>query len=487
MRDFFTRWHTILGRIGAMSLSFLGVGLYRAWLAIFFRYGAYPTIGVADYALFEVSIGVASLAAALCAKRLAPLWNNTRALSAAGVCMVAGSVACAVQTAVPSVPGIRHVGLILAGAGLAITILAWCEFYGTLNPMRVSVYHAASIFFGELLCWFFMTVEFPGLVAMSVVLPVLALWWSHRAVDNLPADGRPQPITEPFQRIVPWKAVALMATCTFAAGFNMLPDQPIVPGNIVGVLAATTFVFFGSLSTSRWFNFDTIYRIAFPLMIACLLLITPLLSHRMQITAAFFDAGYTMLSMFIMIILSNITYRFGVNAVWLNGIERGIRYLTEAVGWYTFALSSRTLPPAVSLAVHLVITATALAMFLVIAFTEKSLSARWGIDLHAADGGDTAGDVFTPGALSMRVSNLSKQHGLSDREEEVLQLMARKVPMAQMEEDLFVARGTIKAHTSRIYRKLGVHTKDELFELLGVEGPPEKSGVRPCESTPPRA
>ena len=131
MRDFFTRWHTILGRIGAMSLSFLGVGLYRAWLAIFFRYGAYPTIGVADYALFEVSIGVASLAAALCAKRLAPLWNNTRALSAAGVCMVAGSVACAVQTAVPSVPGIRHVGLILAGAGLAITILAGCEFYGT--------------------------------------------------------------------------------------------------------------------------------------------------------------------------------------------------------------------------------------------------------------------------------------------------------------------------------------------------------------------
>ena len=38
-----------------------------------------------------------------------------------------------------------------------------------------------------------------------------------------------------------------------------------------------------------------------------------------------------------------------------------------------------------------------------------------------------------------------------------------------MEESLFVAQGTIKAHTSRIYRKLGVHSKEELFELLGIE------------------
>ena len=35
-------------------------------------------------------------------------------------------------------------------------------------------------------------------------------------------------------------------------------------------------------------------------------------------------------------------------------------------------------------------------------------------------------------------------------------------------ENLFVARGTVKAHTSRIYRKLGVHSREELYELLGI-------------------
>ena len=78
-------------------------------------------------------------------------------------------------------------------------------------------------------------------------------------------------------------------------------------------------------------------------------------------------------------------------------------------------------------------------------------------------------DPFAPGRLAMRVSDISREHNLTDREEEVLQLMARKMPIEQMEENLFIARGTIKAHTGRIYKKLGVHSRGELFALLGVE------------------
>ncbi|MEG0374553.1 MAG: LuxR C-terminal-related transcriptional regulator, partial [Raoultibacter sp.] len=72
--------------------------------------------------------------------------------------------------------------------------------------------------------------------------------------------------------------------------------------------------------------------------------------------------------------------------------------------------------------------------------------------------------------LSVRVSALSKKHNLSPREEEVLQLLARKETVSQIEQDLFVAEGTIKAHISRIYRKLDVHSRDALYELLDSEG-----------------
>ncbi|MBS5477789.1 MAG: helix-turn-helix transcriptional regulator, partial [Coriobacteriia bacterium] len=188
---------------------------------------------------------------------------------------------------------------------------------------------------------------------------------------------------------------------------------------------------------------------------------------------------------FIMIVLSNITYRFGINATWLNGIERGIRYIVETLGWGTYVLAATVLPTGANQIVHIGVAVIVFVAFLAIVLSEKSLAARWGIDLHEGASGavpdvelDTPvrPDPFAAGQLSLRVSDLSKARGLSDREEEILQLMARRVPMAQMEENLFVARGTIKAHTSRIYKKLGVHSREELYEMIGVEPETETTG-----------
>lgn len=76
MREFVARWKDMFIRMGAMPVSFLGVGLYRAWLATFFRYEAFPTIDFFDYALFEGAIGVASFAVVLLSRRITPLWSN---------------------------------------------------------------------------------------------------------------------------------------------------------------------------------------------------------------------------------------------------------------------------------------------------------------------------------------------------------------------------------------------------------------------------
>jgi DNA-binding NarL/FixJ family response regulator len=36
--------------------------------------------------------------------------------------------------------------------------------------------------------------------------------------------------------------------------------------------------------------------------------------------------------------------------------------------------------------------------------------------------------------------------------------------MEEMEQELFVAQGTIKAHMNHIYRKFGVHSRKELID-----------------------
>ena len=70
------------------------------------------------------------------------------------------------------------------------------------------------------------------------------------------------------------------------------------------------------------------------------------------------------------------------------------------------------------------------------------------------------------------MSDLSRAYNLSPREEEVLQLLAQRMTVAEIEEALYVSKGTVKAHINHIYRKCGVHSKSELFELLNdVEKP----------------
>lgn len=466
MKDFVERWKDVLMRVGMLPVAFLGVGLYRAWLSTFFRYEAFPTIDFFDYALFEGAIGVASFAVVIFARRIVPLWCNRTLVRLTAAAMVGGSALCVFACFAVQIAALKYAGLVLAGTGLALLILMWTEFFGSLNPMRVAVYYAGAIALGECLKWLFTGLDPAYIAVFSVALPLVSIDWVRRSMRRLPELDLPKPMGKPRLSEVPWKPILLMGVCTLGTGFGVLPDQPLVAGNIVGTVFVALFVFFGVLSSSKWFNFDTIYQLAFPFMTVGLLLIAPQFSLDSQTAAACYDAGYTMLSVFIMIVLSNITYRFGIAAAWLNGIERGIRYLVEAGGWSVFAFASAYLSKESMNVLHIGIVIAVVVAFAALFFSEKRLSAKWGINLKGDPGED---DVFSPGVLALRVSDLSRDHNLSPREEEVLQLLARKETTAQIGENLFVASGTVKAHTSRIYRKLGVRSREELYELLTID------------------
>jgi DNA-binding NarL/FixJ family response regulator len=50
---------------------------------------------------------------------------------------------------------------------------------------------------------------------------------------------------------------------------------------------------------------------------------------------------------------------------------------------------------------------------------------------------------------------------LSEREREVLGLLAAGRTNKEIAGELFVAEGTVKAHVAGVYRKLGVHSRAE--------------------------
>jgi DNA-binding NarL/FixJ family response regulator len=101
---------------------------------------------------------------------------------------------------------------------------------------------------------------------------------------------------------------------------------------------------------------------------------------------------------------------------------------------------------------------------------------------------EIAGAAFASGATavitdSARTSNLAStlaiaaagsgkrdDFGLSDREVEILELVARGASNAQIARALWVSDQTVKFHLSRIYRKLGVSSRTKAAWVARSEG-----------------
>ncbi len=454
-----SHWHFVWKRLYAIPLAFFGVGTYRAWLAIFFRYNAYPGIGTFDYFIFEGAIGVVSLVLALVATRITPLWSNKKATVFTWLAMTIGSAVLAIASFITQSQYAVWAGLVLSGGGLASLILMWAEFYGSLNPMRVALYHAIALFLGECIKWIFMGMSAPYLVFFSLILPSISIVQVKLSMHAIPELDLPAKPHEDSKKPFPWKPILLMSTCTFSGGFGGIPGQQLLIGNVTGTVFVTALVAVGVLSRAKWFNFDTIYQLAFPFITVGFMLLPATFDLSGQVRAFCYDAGYSMLSMFIMLIMSNITYRFGISAVWLNGIERGVRYVVEVLGWLTGYTLVRSASPQTTQAVVLIITIILSIVFIAVFHSERNLSARWGIRLEDIDDQRKKERELT-------VSDLSKKRGLTPREEEVFQLVMRGDSIQRISEELFVSQGTVKAHINHIYRKLGIHSRQEMLDLV---------------------
>lgn len=65
---------------------------------------------------------------------------------------------------------------------------------------------------------------------------------------------------------------------------------------------------------------------------------------------------------------------------------------------------------------------------------------------------------------------MAEAYALTDRELEVLRILARGHGLNRVQEALFIAEGTAITHRRHIYQKIGVHSKAELIDLVATFG-----------------
>lgn len=436
---------------------FLGLGVYRAWIEVCFvgSFVDFPTVD-AGRNLFDLACAVVLLACAAWSRRIAPLFRRRALCWAACAAMVAAG---ALRFAGLWLPGIVDAvavpASLLGGVGTAVIILLWSELYGCLNPVRIALYYALSQLVGAAIIWTLRGFAMPWLAFYACLLPIASFAMVFGAFKRLPGERLPEPTGARFS--FPWKPAALVCVYAFAFGLQEANTYAFCgPHSGPGMVLAALTVVVGIALLSRIVEFGTIYSLWLPCMMMAALLISLVGVLGPFLTSFFVGLSYGAAELFVMTMVGSICYRYGANALWLFGIERAVRMLAMFLGRSLEGLAAG-LPVAA-----IVVLAAAVGTLLII--SEKRLTSDWGVVLY--EEGEDLLEAARRNALGRRCAELGRAHGLTEREEEVLLLLAQHKTAGDIERELCVAYGTAKAHIRHVYRKLDIHSREELFDLV---------------------
>ena len=436
----------------------MGLGVYRAWIEACFvgSFVSYPPeYGLRNF--FDIACVATLLACTALSRKITPLHGRRWPALTAASCMTAAgamgfSTLCLPQFAeVFSLPA-----SILGGVGVGVMILLWSELYGCLNPIRIALYYALSQLVGAAVIWTLKGFAEPWLALYTCALPIVSALMLRASFRTLPPERLPHPVPDRFS--FPWKPVAFVSVYAFAFGLQEANTYSITgPHSGFGMIAAALVVVVGILFLSRWVDFGCIYSTWLPVLMMVALLLSLVSSLGAFATGFFISLSYGAAEIFMMTMIGSITSRYGASAVWLFGIERTVRMVAMFLGRAASPLAEGA--PLMALIVGLAVIG------FVLIISERNVASDWGVVL--VDESDALFETAVRNALGRRCAELGRECGLTQREEEVLLLLAQRKTASDIESELCVAHGTAKAHIRHVYRKLDIHSRDELFELVG--------------------
>ena len=452
--------------VSSICWSFMGLGVYRAWIEMCFVGSFVPF--PADFgkrSLFDLACLLTLLACVAASRSLSPVLDR-RWVRRASVCGMTLASAMAFATLwLPDVAGLLSLpASVLGGVGVGFIILLWSELYGCLNPIRIALYYALSQLVGAAIIWTFKGFAYPWLAVYTCLLPIVSLGMLLAGLRTLPPERRPRQVLARFS--FPWKPAAFVSVYAFAFGLQEASTYSVTgPHSGPGMIVAALVVAVGILMLSRWVDFGTIYAVWIPVMMMAGLLLSLVAPFGNVARSFFISLSYGAAEVFMMTMIGSIAYRYGANAVWLFGIERAVRLLSVEAGLFAHGQMASRFSDTVGSIIFSAVVAVMVAVATVLFLSEKRLNTPWGSVLKEA------GKEDDPLArLGLKVSEVTASYGLTGRESEILFLLAQGKKPAQIENQLYVASSTVKTHVKHIYQKLGIHSRDEMLELLGMEG-----------------
>lgn len=395
------------------------------------------------------------------------------------------------------------------GMGNLIAGTAWAAvlyFALYLIPVAVTAYLIPCVFL--------------PLFGLAVVLKSRTIDLDQPMFEDAP---REHPRTYRHVLSTIWRAALSLGTLGFCTGVmrSLAIGDPSV-GTFVNALSMGAMLAAAVTLLAVWagkslrINVATSYRVFFPVVTTAFLLLPLLGAAYAEALAAGLYALWSVAIMLMMIQCAQVSRDGGINPVFIYGVFGGIMYALHDVGFLGGSLleglvagsaggaaaggALGSLPP-LALVTIAALYLLGIMYFIgqggfrrvladanvneieLLALTRngkgKTPDARVKSESAAekAGGALPARDSSAPtparddGAafrdrFSKQMAAVREFYGLSAREAEVAELIARGNTVAHIAELLFVSENTVRTHSKRIYVKLDVHKRQELIDLV---------------------
>lgn len=473
-------WRLPTVKVGGSSLSvaFLGYALVTWWSSS--TNGISCAGGLSDpdslFAVLATLFDALALVCTACLSSRIGSLRSGRRVAAIACLVVVSSVLAGLVAAVPVPVAVIAVAALVTGAAKALSTLVWMEAFCSLNLRGACVAFVAAYSFSKLLGVVPPLADEPverGVAAVVGLVGVLAVLYATSS------DGPASEAEDAGARrwSFPLHPTLLMGAYSFAYSFVLDAGFGRITGSIdqeyIGLIVRLCVLAFAVLAFAR-FDVKVLSVVSAPIVCAGLLCTIDSFSWAAPAATALVALGFYCMSTFIYLLLFNISFRYGVNPLWLFGFSRAARAVgTLCAGFAVNGLGIQGPGPACdTLAGVLVVVVVAAAVTLA---AGKGFATTWGIrpieDEAAADGGPArqGGRRSTPllgEAFDDRLSYIAYVWGLTKREEEVLGLLARGMGVPDIERELLISNGTVRNHVQHVYKKLGLHSRDDVRAFM---------------------
>lgn len=373
-----------------------------------------------------------------------------------------------------STASVQMLGWILAGAGSGGCVVLWASHLFAmpsnnkrLGELVASAFAAAVIF---LVSTFFELGFFVIVVTLIPAASVLLFAPQERCFDCVRTDRAALP---------PRACLTIGRICgsllIFGVAFGLVLAVALQGSDFLLInrisFVAVAVVFLAIILVAMFrpvHNLFLLYRLAAPVVIIGFALLTlAALPGKLLLPSVVISVGWRLFEVIIFLVMIDVIERLNMVSLSSFALGRFMMVFGILIGQSLAYCISGGAPASQSTLIYISAISVVVLSIVNIIFLDLESFRRAELFYNGrSNGGEEAEEELPYDTLEARCAKVAEQYDLTPREAEVFVLLARGRDAKYIEDVLFISNSTVKAHRHNIYRKLDVHSRQELLNII---------------------